>query len=81
MATYSGILAWRIPWTGKPGRYSPWGHKGSNMTERLMLSLFSQGEQTCGCQEGGQVRAGWTGSLRFSSVQFSCSVVANSVSP
>ena len=27
MATYSSILAWRIPWTEKPGRlYSPWGH-------------------------------------------------------
>ena len=23
MATHSGILAWRIPWTG----YSPWGRK------------------------------------------------------
>ena len=27
IATHSGILAWRIPWTGKTGRYSPWGHK------------------------------------------------------
>ena len=30
MATYSSILAWRIPWTEKPGRlYSPWGCKES----------------------------------------------------
>ena len=23
MATHSGILAWRIPWTEEPGGYSP----------------------------------------------------------
>ena len=27
MATHSSILAWKIPWTEKPG--SPWGHKES----------------------------------------------------
>ena len=26
MATHSGILTWRIPWTEEPG-YSPWGHR------------------------------------------------------
>ena len=26
MATHSGILTWRIPWTKEPG-YSPWGHR------------------------------------------------------
>ena len=30
MATYSGILAWRIPWTEG---YSPCGHKESDMTK------------------------------------------------
>ena len=25
MATHSSILAWRIPWTDKPGSYSQWG--------------------------------------------------------
>ena len=35
MATQSSIFAWRIPWTEEPGRYSPWGHKESDMTERL----------------------------------------------
>ena len=25
MATYSSILAWRIPWTGKPGRLQSTG--------------------------------------------------------
>ena len=40
MATYSSILALRIPWAGKPGGYSPRGHKESSRTERLPLSLF-----------------------------------------
>ena len=36
MATHSNILAWRIPWTEEHGGlYSPWGHKKSDMTERL----------------------------------------------
>ena len=33
MATHSSVLAWRIPWTGEPGGYSPWGHTESGMTE------------------------------------------------
>ena len=32
-ATHSSIMAWRIPWT------SPWGHKASDATKRLSLSL------------------------------------------
>ena len=35
--THSSILAWRIPWTV----YSPWGHKESDMTERLSLFTFT----------------------------------------
>ena len=35
-ATYSSILAWRIPWTV----YSPWGYEESNKIERLSLSLI-----------------------------------------
>ena len=37
MVTHSSIVAWRIPWTKEPGRlqYSPWAHKGSEMTEQL----------------------------------------------
>ena len=27
MATHSNILAWKIPWTEKPGGYSPRDHK------------------------------------------------------
>ena len=33
MATHSGILAWRVPWTEEPGGLQPWGHKQSDMTE------------------------------------------------
>ena len=32
MAAHSSILAWRIPWIGKPGSYSPWDHKESYIT-------------------------------------------------
>ena len=33
MATHSGILAWIIPWTEKPGSlYSPWGRKELDTT-------------------------------------------------
>ena len=43
MVTHSSILAWKIPWTEKPGRslvgYSPRGHKESDTTERLHLHL------------------------------------------
>ena len=41
MATHSSTLAWKIPWTEKPGAgYSPWGYKESDKTEQLSLSLF-----------------------------------------
>ena len=33
MATHSSILALRIPWTEKVGRYSPQGYKELDMTE------------------------------------------------
>ena len=39
MATYSSIIACKIPWTKEPGRlYSPWGHIASDTTEQLILS-------------------------------------------
>ena len=45
MATHSSILAWKIPWTGEPGGYSPWGRKKLDTTEQLThthnLSLIS----------------------------------------
>ena len=33
MATHSSMCAWRIPQTEEPVGYSPWGCKGSDMTE------------------------------------------------
>ena len=33
MATYSSILAWKIPWTGEPGGLTPWDHKELDMSE------------------------------------------------
>ena len=33
MTTDFIILAWRVPWTEEPGRYSPWSCKESDMTE------------------------------------------------
>ena len=41
MATHSSILGWEIPWTEERSLagYSPWGHKESDMTEQLTLSL------------------------------------------
>ena len=40
MATYSSILAWRIPWTEEPGKlHSSCGHKELDLTERLNLNL------------------------------------------
>ena len=32
-AIHSSTLAWKIPWTEEPGGCSPWGCKGSDMTE------------------------------------------------
>ena len=37
----ANTLAWRIPWTEEPGGYSPWGHKESDRTEQVTLSLLS----------------------------------------
>ena len=35
MVTHSSILAWKIPGTEEPGRLQLWGHKESDMTDRL----------------------------------------------
>ena len=39
MTTHSSIFAWRIPWTEEVGDYSSWGHKESDTTERLTVTL------------------------------------------
>ena len=41
MATHSSILAWRSPWTEKPGELESMGHKESDMTERLHFFSLS----------------------------------------
>ena len=41
MATYSSVLAWRIPWTEKPGGLQSMGSKELDTTEQLALSLSS----------------------------------------
>ena len=35
MATHSGILAWRIPWTEEPGGLQSRGHKELDTSEQL----------------------------------------------
>ena len=41
MATHSSNLAWKIPWMEEPGRYSPWGCKEWDTTDRLHFHFFS----------------------------------------
>ena len=38
MATYSSILAWKIPWIGEPGHYSPGDRKELDTTEWLIAT-------------------------------------------
>ena len=38
MAIHSSTIAWKIPWTEEPGRYSPWVRKELDTTERLYLT-------------------------------------------
>ena len=33
MATHSSTLAWKIPWTEKPGGLQSWGHKELDTTK------------------------------------------------
>ena len=40
MATYSGILAWEIPWSEDPGGLKSIDRKELAMTEQQTLSLF-----------------------------------------
>ena len=42
MAAYSSFLAWRILWTEEAGRLQSRGHKESDTTEQLTLSLHKQ---------------------------------------
>ena len=58
MAPHSSTLAWKIPLTEEPGRYSPWGRWGLDTTERLhfhfSLSCIGEGNGNplqCSCLE------------------------------
>ena len=42
MTTHFSILAWRIPWTEEPGGLQSTGHKESDTTERVTLSVFTE---------------------------------------
>ena len=48
MATHHNIFAWEIPWTEKPGQYSPWGRKGvrrdfaTKQQNQLVMVFISQ---------------------------------------
>ena len=52
LATYSTILAWRIPWTEEPGGLPS---MGSHITERLTLDL-----EGGGAWEGKELHVQWT---------------------
>ena len=75
MAPHSNTLAWKIPWTEKPGGCSPWGCWGSDTTEGLRfhfsLSYIGEGNGNpiqCSCLEnprdGGACWAAVLGSHR-----------------
>ena len=66
MATHSSVLAWRIPWTGEPGRLQSMGSLESDTTERLhfhfSLSCIGEGNGNpllCSCLENPRDREAW----------------------
>ena len=46
MAIHSGILAWKIPQTEKPGGHSPWGRKEKDMQVRKQQLELDMEQQT-----------------------------------
>ena len=69
MATCSTILSWRIPWTEKPGRLEPMGSQ-RHMTEQLSTKYLYT-----------YVHNSMVIINDIQSVQFSSSVVSNSLQP
>ena len=47
MATHSSILAWRIPWTNKPGRLQSMGSERVGHNGVTSLSLFCDSKIFC----------------------------------
>ena len=59
MGTHFSILAWRIPWTEKPGRLqSRGGHKESDTPERLLLSTVEMYLWSAYCYWSGEMLPG-----------------------
>ena len=44
MATHSGTLAWKIPWTEEPGGQRPWGCKELDTQRSLMAAVHGAAE-------------------------------------
>ena len=72
MATYSSILAWRIPWREKPGGLQSIGLQRVNTTEQLTYysksgsdsrNVSSQGWWVLGGREGPAENNGETGGI------------------
>ena len=66
VATHSGTLAWKIPWTEKPGRLQSMGSLELDTTERLNFhfSLLCIGEGNgnpfqCSCLENPRDWGAW----------------------
>ena len=66
MAPHSSTLAWKIPWTEKPGRLQSWGHEESDTTERphfhFSLSCIGEGNGNplqCSCLENPRDGGAW----------------------
>ena len=66
MVPHSSTLAWKIPWTGEPGGFSPWNRWESDTTEWLHfhLSLSCTGEGNgnplqCSCLENPRDGVTW----------------------
>ena len=66
MAPHSSTPAWKIPWTGEPGRLQSMGHEESDTTERLpfpfSLSRIREGNGNplqCSCLENPRDRGAW----------------------
>ena len=88
MATHSSILAWKIPWTGKPGRLQVHGDcKELDMTERLSTKniflklIIFWNEFVTFIIRKKKKPSNCIGKLKILSVQFSCSVVSDSATP
>ena len=73
MVTHCSILAWRIPWTEEPGRLQS---KGSQRVGHNWNNLASINIDT-----GLQIDIYIEREIGISSVQFSCSVMSDSLQP